>query len=190
MIALFLEKFMAIVDAVISLLKEGHEEFDLADQGSIDKYLGLLIWDINSITFKMSQPFLIRHILDFLLLDENKTNRARHSNWKAITQSWSGWCSSKAHVAISRRSWYVCYVANSFQPEIQMAVHQTARFSIKPMRLHELAIMWIGRYLCNNPDGGIIYNVDRSKGLEVYADVDFAGGWSVADSDNADNILS
>jgi hypothetical protein len=43
MIALFLEKFMAIVDAVISLLKEGHEEFDLADQGSIDKYLGLLI---------------------------------------------------------------------------------------------------------------------------------------------------
>ncbi len=50
--------------------------------------------------------------------------------------------------------------------------------------------MQIGRYLCDNTDRGIIYNVDRSKGLEVYADADFAGGWSAADSDNADNVLS
>jgi hypothetical protein len=55
------------------------------------------------------------------------------------------------------------YLANSIQPEMQMAVHQTACFSINPMRLHELAVMQIGRYLCNNPDGGIIYNLDRSK---------------------------
>ncbi len=33
----------AIVDAVISSLKGGNENFDLVDQGSIDKYLGLLI---------------------------------------------------------------------------------------------------------------------------------------------------
>ena len=71
-----------------------------------------------------------------------------------------------------------------------MAVHQTARFSIKPMRSHELAIMRIGHYLCDNPDKGIIYNVDRTKGLEVYADADFAGGWHTSDSDNADNVLS
>jgi hypothetical protein len=32
--------------------------------------------------------------------------------------------------------------------------------------------------------------VDKSKGLEVYADADFAGGWSVADSENAGNVLS
>jgi hypothetical protein len=32
--------------------------------------------------------------------------------------------------------------------------------------------------------------VDKSKGLEVYADADFAGGWSGADSENADNVLS
>jgi hypothetical protein len=34
---------MTIVDAVISLLKEGHEDFELVDQGSIDKYLDLMI---------------------------------------------------------------------------------------------------------------------------------------------------
>jgi hypothetical protein len=57
-----------------------------------------------------------------------------------------------------------------------MAMHQTARFSVKPMQSHELAIMRIRRYLCDNTDCGIIYSVDRSKGLEVYADADFAGG--------------
>ncbi len=58
------------------------------------------------------------------------------------------------------------------------------------MQSHELAIMRIGQYLCDNPDSGIIYNIDRTKGLEVYADADFAGGWSIADSENADCVLS
>jgi hypothetical protein len=31
---------------------------------------------------------------------------------------------------------------------------------------------------------------DRSKGVEVYVDANFAGGWSSVDSDNADNVLS
>ena len=65
---------MAITDAVISLLKEGHEDFELANQGSINKYLGLLTRDMDTNTFKMSQPILICRILDFLLLDKNKTN--------------------------------------------------------------------------------------------------------------------
>jgi hypothetical protein len=66
---------MAITDAVISLLKEGHEDFELANQGSINKYLGLLTRDMDTNTFKMSQPFLICRILDFLLLDKNKTKQ-------------------------------------------------------------------------------------------------------------------
>jgi hypothetical protein len=50
--------------------------------------------------------------------------------------------------------------------------------------------MWIGRYLCDNPEGGIIYKADRTKGLEVYANADFARGWSTVDSENADCVLS
>ena len=71
-----------------------------------------------------------------------------------------------------------------------MAVHQTARFLISPMRLHKLAIMRIGRYLLNSPDKGIVYKVDKTKGIEVYVDADFAGNWANADADNADNVLS
>ncbi len=58
------------------------------------------------------------------------------------------------------------------------------------MRSHELAIMRIGHCLCNNCKQGIIYKVDESKGIEDYVDADFAGGWSFADADNADNVLS
>ena len=68
------------------------------------------------------------------------------------------------------------YLCNSVRPEIQMAVHKTVRFSVNPMRSHELAINWIGRYLVDNPDRGMVYNVDKTKGLEVYVDADFAGG--------------
>ena len=40
---IILGKNMADVDSVISSLHEGTENFQLVDQGSIDKYLGLLI---------------------------------------------------------------------------------------------------------------------------------------------------
>ena len=82
------------------------------------------------------------------------------------------------------------YLSNSVRPKIQMAVHQTARFSMIPMRIYELAILRIGRYLIDNPDRGVIYTVVKSRGLEVYVDADFAGGWNMVDSTNADNVLS
>ena len=61
---------------------------------------------------------------------------------------------------------------------------------MNPMRSHELAIVRIGRYLVDNPDCGVIYTVDKSRGLEVYVDEDFSRGWNMADSTNADNFIS
>jgi hypothetical protein len=56
---IILEKTKVYVDAVISLLHISDEKFQLIDQGSIDKYLKLMIRDIDSNSFDMSQPFLI-----------------------------------------------------------------------------------------------------------------------------------
>ncbi len=71
-----------------------------------------------------------------------------------------------------------------------MAVHQTARFSNLPMLSHEKAIICIGRYLLDTRSHGIVYKPDATKGLKCYVDADFAGGWSQANSDNAENVLS
>ncbi len=56
---IILGKTMPDVNAVISSLHVGPEKFQLIDQGSIDKYLELMITDIDSSTFKMSQSFLV-----------------------------------------------------------------------------------------------------------------------------------
>jgi hypothetical protein len=44
---IILGKTMADVDSIISSLQTGNKKFQLIDQGSIDKYLGLLIRDID-----------------------------------------------------------------------------------------------------------------------------------------------
>jgi hypothetical protein len=46
----------------------------------------------------------------------------------------------------------------------------------------------IGRYLRNTRERGIIYKPDKSKGLEVFVDADFAGGWSKNDPHNIDSL--
>ncbi len=172
---IILGKDMAIVDAVISSLKEGHEDFELVDQGSIDKYLGLMIQDIDSNTFKMSQPFLIPCILDFLSLDKNKTKGQDTPVGKPLLNCDLNGIPWKHAWLYHGGVGMLSYFANSVWPEIQMAAHQTAHFLVKPMQSHKLAIMQIGRYLCNNPEGGIIYKNEKTKGLEVYADAGFAG---------------
>jgi hypothetical protein len=145
-------------------------------------------------SFELSQPFLIDRILNFLGLcnndfetDANSTSTPvargllhRDLDGKPRKYAW------KYRTAVGMLS----YLQNTSRPEISMAVHQTARFSNNPMLSHEKSIMRIGRYLLDTRKRGIIYKPDKSKGLECYVDADFAGGWSQADSDNADNVLS
>jgi hypothetical protein len=84
----------------------------------------------------------------------------------------------------------LAYLTGSVRPDIAMVVHQCAQFSTNPMRSHEQAVMRIGRYLLSTHEKGMIYKPDSTKGVEVYVDADFAGGWDLADSMNADNIYS
>ena len=64
---------MAILNSIIDSLRDGDEYSELTDESSIDKYIGVLIEDINDSSFEMSQPFLVRRIIASLSLDENKT---------------------------------------------------------------------------------------------------------------------
>jgi hypothetical protein len=66
------------------------------------------------------------------------------------------------------------YLAGSVRPDIAMALHQCARFSVFPMHLHEQAVMRIGQYLLFTCEKGMTYKPYSSKGLEVYVGADFA----------------
>jgi hypothetical protein len=138
----------------------------------------------------MSQPFLIHWILEFSSLDEHKTKGRNTPVGKPLLNCDLDGVPHKHPWFYRGAVGMLSYLGNSVPPEIQMAVHQTTRFSVNPVRSHELAIMHIGHYLCNNCEWGITYKIDRSKGVRVFVDADFAGGWSSADADNADNVLS
>jgi hypothetical protein len=143
-------KNMADVDSDISSLHEGTENFQLVDQGSIDKYLGLLIQDIDATSFETSQLFLICQILGLLSLDKHKTKGCETPVGKPLLNRDLGGVPRK-HTWLNQGAvGMLSYLGNSVRPELQMAIHQSARFLVNPMISHELAIMQIGRYLCDN----------------------------------------
>ena len=57
---------MTIVDSVIDSLLNRDEDFELTNEVSTNKYIGVPIEDINNNSFKMRQPFLVRLIIDSL----------------------------------------------------------------------------------------------------------------------------
>jgi len=182
------------IDRLISSMQSGPENFKLTDEGGVNKLLGVEITHLDDNSFELSQPFLIDRILNFLSLcnnefesDTNFTSMPvakgllhRDLDGKPRKYTW------KYRTAVGMLS----YLQNTSRPEISMAVHQTARFSNNPMLSHEKSIMRIGQYLLDTCKRGIIYKPDKSKGLECYVDAEFAGGWSQADANNADNVLS
>ena len=138
---IILGKNMADIDSVISSLHEGTENFQLVDQGSIDKYLGLLIRDINATSFKMSQLFLICRILGLLSLDEHKTKGCETQVGKPLLNRDLGGVPCKHTWLYQGAVGMLNYLGDSVRPELQMAVCQSARLLVNPMRSHKLAIM-------------------------------------------------
>ena len=124
-----------------------------------------MIKDIDDTSFEMSQPFLIRRNIESLSLDKNKTRGQETSVGKPLLNRDLDGFPQKHKWLYRGVVGMLIYLANSVIPDIQMAVHQKARFSTNPMRIHELAIMRIGRYLINNPNRGVIYTVDKSRVL-------------------------
>ena len=62
--------------------------------------------------------------------------------------------------------------------------------SVNPIRIHEVAVKRIVRYLKRTAKQGIIVKPDKSKGFECYVDADFAGGFSKAESTDPTSCLS
>ena len=62
------------IEALITSLHDGTENFILQDEGSIDKYLGVSISQLDDKSFDLIQPFLIERIVAFLGIDKGRTN--------------------------------------------------------------------------------------------------------------------
>ncbi len=185
---------MESINRLVQSMHNGPENFKLTDEGNVNKFLGIEITKINSSSFELLQPFLINCLLQFLGLCNNSFETNANSLSTPVAKG------LLHHNLAGKPRKYKCkyrttvgmlsYLQNSTHPEIAMAVHQTTRFSNKPMLSHKKANMHLGRYLLDTRKRSIIYKPDCSKGLKCYVDADFAGGWTQADASNAENVLS
>jgi hypothetical protein len=74
------------------------------------------------------------------------------------------------------------YLTGHSRPDISFAVHQCARYTFKPTRRHEAALIRIGRYLKGTMDKGLIMCPTDDPCIDTYPDSDFAGLYSFEDS--------
>lgn len=176
-----------VIKAFIDSLSNGPERFAFTDEGSMENYLGVDIQKLGNGEFVLRQPFLIQCILEAKPTVTNKRSvpvigplLSRDTDGPVWKGSWS----YRSVIGM------LGYLQGSTRPDISMAVHQCARLNANPMLCHEKAVKRIGRYLLSTSDKGIHYKPDSTKGLEVYADADFAGGWLLGDVHNPECVLS
>jgi hypothetical protein len=62
------------IDKLIQSLHKGDENFVLQDEGSIDKYLGVKIKQLDDSSFELTQSFWIEQVTKFLGIDNGRTN--------------------------------------------------------------------------------------------------------------------
>ncbi len=135
------------IEGLIQSLHGGDENFILQDKGSINKYLVVNIKQIDKDSFELTQPLLIERITSCLGIADGKTNEKLTPVGKPLL--------NKDLLGLPRKyDWeyhgaigMLIYLTGSVRPDIAMATHQCACFSIHPMQSHEQAVMRIGRYL-------------------------------------------
>ena len=68
-------------------------------------------------------------------------------------------------------------------------VHR-ARFSAAPKEEHGNALRWVGQYLKGTRNLGTIFQPEKSRGLEVHVDADFAGNRDKDETQDRDTARS
>jgi len=157
------------------------------DEGLIEQYLRIQIENNSDGSITMSQPFLLKRIIEALpsLKDANPTNipalltvmLTKDKDGKPRKGTWN----YRSVIGMLN------FLTNSTHPEIAYAVHQCARFCEIPKYSHEMAVHQIVKYLLSmekeeskynktlSKFKGMTYRPNKNQGLEVYVDASFAG---------------
>ena len=141
-------------------MQDGSEDFILTDEGDVNKFLVIDITQNEYYSFELSQPFLIDRLLFFLGLCNNEYQTDAN---KSATPVAKGLLHRDLASKPRKFSWkyrtavgMLSYLQGHTQPDISMAVHQTACFCNDPRLSHEQDIMRLGRYLIGTQTRGIV----------------------------------
>ena len=168
---MFYENDKVLKDLISSLV----DDFRLTDEGHLETFLGDNFNQKNHYTLEINQPHLMERVLEKLKLNDDakmydaSENCMLHKDkdGKRRIQEWN------YRSVISMMS----YLASRTRPDVLFAVHQCARVSSNPMLSHEEVVKRIGRCLKRTKDKLINFEFDPTKGIEVFAEADFAYSW-------------
>ena len=76
------------------------------------------------------------------------------------------------------------------RPDVSMAVHQVAKFLNNPKASHNAEVKRIGKCSLSTEDKGLMHKPDNSKGLAIFVDADFAGGFDKAVAEDSASVHS
>ena len=123
---------MTEIDAFIHSMSNGPENFVLTDKGTIDKFIGVEIKNLDNNHFELSQPHLMERIIKYRL-EENGFDA--HANWR-LTPAAEKILNKDLEGKPRKYSWkyrtavgMLQYLQNNTRPDISMPVHQTARYA-------------------------------------------------------------
>ena len=142
-------------------------------QESFAEYLGIKYIRLPDNSIKMTQPGLIKKIIDCTGMsccnpkNSPTTQQALGSDpdGKDMTDPWN----YRSVIGM------LLYLSGKTRPDIQFAVSQVARFSHSPKQSHANAVKQIIQYLKGTADEGFIFKQPDSIRLDMYVDADFAG---------------
>ena len=151
---------------------------DLTIEGDLQDFLGVNIEKKKDGTIHLTKPHLIGQILKDLRLDNDrvitKTTPAsssvlmsRHSTSQPHDDSFN------YRSVIGKLN----YLERGTRSDISFITHQCARFTTAPKVEHAKALRWLGRYLKETRDKGLILRPSNDIELEVFVDADFSGNW-------------
>ncbi len=183
---LLFAKTDAILDNLITSLQS---DFNLTTQGDVGAFLGVDIQHNPDGHLELIQPGLIQKIISLCGL-ETESNAHKTPATSILHADLDG--------PDREQQWnyrtiigMLTYLSTSTRPDIAFAVHQCARFSTHPKRLHELAVRRIVRYLKGTSSKGYILRPSSTHhNLDCYVDADFAGLWSPSTSSDPISVKS
>ena len=76
------------------------------------------------------------------------------------------------------------YLEKTSRPDIAYAVHQCARYSTNPRRLHTQVVIYLAKYLKGTRNDGIVLDPQREEGVVVFADADWSGNWNIQEAED------
>ena len=160
----FYSKSMTTIDSLISTLHD--DGIWIRKEGSAEGFLGVDVTrDISFHRITLTQTGLTQHVVEALgVFSRSSTALSTHAKSAPLPKDSEGDPASGAfnYAAVVGM---LLYLSGHSRPDIAFAVHQCARYTFRPTRKHELALIRIGRYLKGTMDKGLILSPSDKPAL-------------------------